>query len=304
MDNGSFNGQIISRREIKKLLLEPEGIRMKELRLKLADMYPGEFTLKAVAKGARYSENGYAKIESGETNIQSKTNEEFTKFFGNYNVPAGFFDENPDIMMKPFYLGKKEDMLPYFDHFYEANGQKHFLDPRELPEIDNSDFRYYEPSIDETQSDVIEGEDGGYLLNQIGVEVTLSAYQVSTGIPLWEKRLNPMASIDPGELHQFEKALQRDIAVLVKQYSELFSLRRQLNDHEQKNALLDRLLQAYRRTESIQPTDSEFDNYVNSLLDEINGIVLNTPSLTIRKPSRPSNKLKTRRPRGPVKKRQ
>ena len=130
MDDQSVKGQIVSRNEIRELLSKPPGVRIREIRLKLEAMYPGEFNLKKVADEAGFSENGLTKAEKGSTTVQKATVELAEEYFVKFNVPVGFFDKKPISSIKPFYLGKQEDRLPYFDLFYEANGQKHFLDAR------------------------------------------------------------------------------------------------------------------------------------------------------------------------------
>lgn len=164
MENQSVKGYIFSRNETKELLSQPIGIRIKEIRLKLDAIYPGEFNLKKVAQDVIYSESGLTKLEKGNTNPHDETIETFTKYYGLFNVPSGIFDKNPVSSMKPFYLGKQEDMLPYFDRSYEVRGQMHFLDDRKLPEIEDADFRYSDNAIDTSQDDVLEDEDGGYIL--------------------------------------------------------------------------------------------------------------------------------------------
>lgn len=268
MENQSVKGLIVSRNETKELLSQPVGIRIREIRSKLEAIYPGEFNLKKVAQDVIYSENGLTKLEKGNTNPHDETIETFTKFYGLFNVPSGFLDKEPASSMKPFYLGKQEDMLPYFDRFYEVNGQKHFLDTRELPEIEDADYRYSDNSIDIYQSDVTEEEDGGPLLTQIGVEITLNAYQVSTRQPLWEKRLNQMAVISPNELHHFEKALRRDVDVLIRQYSELFSLRKQLKESKMREALLKARLHLKNQEQQTE-ADTDLEREISALLDEI-----------------------------------
>ncbi|AWP26343.1 hypothetical protein [Paenibacillus sp. Cedars] len=265
MVDQSVNGQIVSRNEIRELLLKPPGTRMKEIRLKLEGMYPGEFNLKKVADEAKFSENGLAKAETGQTNVQQGTVDVFERYYAKFNVPVGFFDKQPVDTMKPFYLGKQEDRLPYFDRFYEANGQKHFLDVRELPEIEDADYRYSDNAIDTSQNDVLEDEDGGYLLSEIGVEITLNAYQVSTGEPLWEKRLNQMAVISPNELPHFEKALRREVDVLVRQYSQLYSLQEQLKDSQTRQGLLE-LQIALKDKDQKSEYDSALERLIGTLL--------------------------------------
>jgi transcriptional regulator with XRE-family HTH domain len=268
MENRSVKGCIVSRNEARELLLQPVGIRIRTIRVKLDNMYPGEFNLKKVADEAGFSENGLAKIETGSTSVQKLTVEYFERFFAKYNVPIGFFDKKPVSSMKPFYLGKPEDMLPYFNRFYESNGQKHPLDTRELPEIDDSDFRFYDPAIDTEQADVIETEEGGFLLDQVGVEITLNVYQVSTKQPLWEKRLNQMAVISPSELLNFERALRRDIDVLIRQYSELFGLKQQLKESQMREALLKARL--YLRNQEQKSDDSsDLEREISALLDDV-----------------------------------
>lgn len=238
MENQSAKGYIVSRIEIKELLLLKVGVRIRSLRLKLEGIYPGEFNLKKVAKELGLSENGLTKTEKGNTTVQDVTVELAENYFSKFNVPLGFFDKVPVKTMKPFYLGKQTDMLPYFDLSYETNGQKHFLDSRELPEIDNSYFRYCDPSIDTEQADVIQTDDGGFELTQVGIEVTLNVYQASTQTPLWEKRITQMAVISPSELLHFEKALRRDADVLIRQYSEMFSLQMQLKESQTREQKL------------------------------------------------------------------
>jgi len=147
-------------------------------------------------------------------------------------------------------------------------GQKHFLDARELPQIEDADYRYSDNVIDTSQDDVIQDDDGGYLLTQIGVEITLNAYQVSTREPLWEKRLNQMAVIHPKELHHFEKALQRDVDVLIRQYSDLFSLQQQLKDSQIREALLKARLYL-RNQEQRTKANTDLDREISALLDEV-----------------------------------
>jgi len=241
---------------------------MKEIRLKLEGMYPGEFNLKKVADEAQFSENGLAKAETGQTNVQQGTIDVFERYYAKFNVPVGFFNKQPVNTMKPFYLGKPEDMLPYFDRFYKDNGQKHFLDTRELPEIDDADFLTYDCPIDTNAPDVVETEDGGFLLNRVGVEIILRTYQVATGLPLWEKRLNQMVIISPNELHHFERALRRDADVLVRQYSEMFELKQQLKESRMREALLKaRLLLRSQKQKSDDISD--LDREISALLDEV-----------------------------------
>lgn len=270
MGNQSVKGFIVSRNATKELLSQPVGIRIKEMRLKLEAIYPGEFNLKKVADELGLSENGLAKIEKGNTNVQDGTVDLSDKYFAKFNVPSRFFEKEEAKIIKPvyFYLGKQVDKLPYFDSFYEANGQKHFLDIRELHEIEDADYRYSDNSIDIYQDDVTEEEDGGPLLTQIGVEITLNAYQVSTRQPLWEKRLNQMAVISPNELHHFEKALRRDVDVLIRQYSELFSLHKQLKESQLREALLKARLYL-RNQEQQTEADTDLEREISALLDEI-----------------------------------
>jgi len=230
-------------------------------------MYSGEFNLKKVANELGLSENGLAKVEKGTTNVQAATVELAERYFSMFNVPFGFFDKEPISSMQPFYLGKQDDMLPYYDRFYEVNGQKHFLDTRSLPEIDYAEFRYYDAAIDTAQADVVEGEDGGLILNQIGVEITMNVYQVSTGQPLWEKRMNQMAVISPTELGNLEKALRRDIDVLIRQYSQMFAMQEQLKEAQLRETLLKGQVQKSLKGSS--DTDSNADDQIKALIDEI-----------------------------------
>lgn len=268
MEDESIKGYIVSRNETKELLSQPVGIRIRHIRLKLDAIYPGEFNLKKVADELGLSENGFAKVEKGNTNVQDGTVDLSEKYFGKFNVPLGFFEKKPVSSMKPFYLGKQQDMLQYFDLFYEANGQKHFLDTRALPELDDADFLYWDMPIDTEQSDVVEGEDGGYLLNQVGVEITLNVYQVSTQQQLWEKRLNQMVVISPTELSHFEKALRRDVDVLTRQYSEIFGLQQQLKESQMRETFLKARLYL-RNQEQKTEVDTDLEREISALLDEI-----------------------------------
>lgn len=267
MENQSVKGCIVSRNEIMELLGKKVGIRAKVIRMKLEEMYPKEFSAKRVADKAKLSENGYAKMETGKTTVQDDTILLLNEFYGYYNVPVGFFEREPVSTMKPFYLGKPEDMLPYFDQSYEANGQKHFLDKRELPEIEDADYRYSDNAVDTSQYDVLEDEDGGYVLTEIGVEITLNAYQVSTREPLWEKRLNQMTVISPNELPHFEKALRREVDVLVRQYSQLHSLQEQLKDSQTRQSLLE-LQIALKDKDQKSEYDSALERLIGTLLKE------------------------------------
>ncbi|CAM3830292.1 helix-turn-helix domain-containing protein [Paenibacillus lactis] len=262
----NVKGSIISRNETMELLSQPVGIRIRQIRLKLDGMYPGEFNLKKVADELGLSENGLAKIEKGNTNVQEGTVDLSEKYFARFNVPLGFFQKKPASSMKPFYLGKEEDMLPYFNRFYEANGQKHFLDDRELPQIDNDgDYPYYDPTIDVEGWDVSQDENGEPVLNQLGVEINLSVYQVSTKQLLWVKRLNQMAVISPNELQYFEKALCRDVEVIVKQYSQMYALQEQLQDSQTRQSLLEMQI-ALKDKDQKSESDSALERLIGTLL--------------------------------------
>ncbi|OUS74848.1 hypothetical protein B1748_19900 [Paenibacillus sp. MY03] len=265
MENQSVNGQTLLPDEIRNLLLKLPGFRMKQIRLKLNAMYPGEFTLKSVAKAAKYSESGYAKLESGETiNPQDETIRVFSEYFSNYNVPLGFFDKTPVGSVEPFFLGKQEDMLPYFDSYHKEFGQKHPLDSRELSDIDD-DYVYSDYAIDVDQDDAEESEDGGYTLNQIGIEVTLNAYQVSTGSILWARRLNQMAAIPMNELSNFEKAVRREVNGVISQYSQMQSLQEQLQDSQTRQRLLEMQV-ALKEKDQKSDSDSSLERLIGTLL--------------------------------------
>jgi len=205
MNKDAIRGRIISKKEIRDIMKQPVGNRMKLIRLALEDIYPSEFNLKKVAKEMQMSENGYAKVETGTTNVQTATVELAQQYYSKFNLPEGFFDKDPINHLDSFYLGKEEDKLPYFNDYYEDMGQKHYLDERDLPEITKDNYRYWDSSFDIDQPDVDRTEDGEYQLNTIGIEITLNVYQPSTGQILSEKRLNEMAEISPRDLKPYRR---------------------------------------------------------------------------------------------------
>lgn len=249
MNKDVTRGRIISKKDIRDIMKQPVGSRMKLIRLALNEIYPGEFNLKKVAEEIQISENGYAKVETGTTNVQDGTKGLAHKYYSKYNVPKGIFYEDSINNLGSFYLGKDEDKLPYFDAHYEFCGQKHFLDERVLTEITKDNYRYWDASFDIDQPDVDRTEDGEYQLNTFGIEITLNVYQSSTGQVLWEKRLNEMAEISPRDLNNLERAVRKDIDVIIKQYSELFRLQKELKAIQHRESLLSVQLQLSEKKE-------------------------------------------------------
>ncbi|WP_054941698.1 helix-turn-helix domain-containing protein [Paenibacillus ihuae] len=198
---------------------KPTGERLRIIRQKLNDMYNGEFTIKKVAEQCGLTYHGLRKLETGDSEPRKSTVLVLADF---YNVPLNSLYPRDDVKFEldyTFFLGKKEEMLLYFDDQIEEWGQPHMLDPR----------REFPPHFDDSNVQEIEYENNGRpSLEDISIEVTLKVFQNKTNTMVLEKSINERAPISADEIDVIQNLIQQQVKVLSDYHVKLKQAKEQL----------------------------------------------------------------------------
>jgi hypothetical protein len=219
--------------ELHLLMEQSVNYRITYIREELNDMYSGDFTIPTAAKAAGISDQGLRDIEILRKNSRSKKNPDdlqkprsdtLERLAGVYRVPFQLFEDKPDAENHPgFFLGKEEDEQTFFDDYYITYHRQHELDsrkPEELRRGFGAEYLFVGPyGLDLHGYDVIEeGDDGRFSLDRLTVEITMKAYQASTGELAWIRRIGGPTVILPEDETAMDATIQTELAHLSSKF--------------------------------------------------------------------------------------
>lgn len=243
-------GKYIWDKELDAIMEMDLGGKLKIIRQMLNEIYPGEFTRQAVTNLLKAEERfisyqGLKNLEERKNiNSRSATLRELAL---HYNVPIELFiPSKQERPLNGFFLGKQEDVIPFFDAHYKNCGTIHPGDPRDSELLIETypEMLDYEGDIDDTD-DCIYEEDGAIKLDRVRVEFVMRIYQGKGNNVLMEKKIFGDSSVDYSDI-QFLEGVIEYIAEKSRNQKEISS---ELQDLRFRSLLSEASKKIHRQTE-------------------------------------------------------